>query len=201
MDCIADIVSGKSVSSHHFSNGTVKTIADFCGLSEWEITAPRRSEEIKQSVYTLTRPLVEWIVEKSLNYIELGDYIFVHGWVPTINDTTNYWESKPSKLVPREQWDSDDYFCLNQWMQARWTNGMLAWKRGCKIPGKTVVCGHYHCSWGWSHLDQKRPEFPPKNEEDWRKSFEPYIKGGIMAIDACTAYSGLVNCITVEVSE
>ena len=28
--------------------------------------------------------------------------------------------------------------------------------------------------------------------------FSPYIAPGIIALDACTAYSGIVNCIVVE---
>ena len=32
----------------------------------------------------------------------------------------------------------------------------------------------------------------------WKDSFQPYIKPGIMAIDACTSYSGIVNCIVIE---
>ena len=70
-----------------------------------------------------------------------------------------------------------------------------------EIPGKTIVCGHFHSSWGWSHIDQKRKEWPPKNYKNWQKSFEPYIKEGIMAIDSCCAYSGFLNCLTLEVEE
>ena len=73
------------------------------------------------------------------------------------------------------------------------------WKNGLVIPGKTIICGHWHCSWGWSHIDQRRKEFPDKSRRNWKKSFEPYVKEGIMAIDACTAYTEFVNCIILEV--
>ncbi len=201
-DCVSDIVSGRSVGQHHFGNGTVRTISQFCNLDEWDIASPRRSEKTKQQVYTLTRPLLEFISSKAVNYYELSDYIFVHGWVPTVNENLTYWDAKPLKLAPREWWDDkEDYSSREIWEEARWTNGMLAWKQGCKIPGKTIVCGHFHCSWGWSHIDQDRPEFPPKSKKNWEKSFEPYIKEGIIAIDACTAYSGFINCVTIEVNE
>lgn len=68
----------------------------------------------------------------------------------------------------------------------------------CRVDGKTIVCGHWHCSWGWSHIKQDRKEFPQKNQVDWKKSFEPFIDDGIIAIDACTAYSGLCNVIVIE---
>ena len=201
-DCVSDIVSGRSIGQHHFGNGTVRTVAQFCNLAEWDIAALRRSEGIKQQVYSLTRPLLDFISSKAVNYYELGDYIFVHGWVPTINEGLSYWNSKPLELAPRDQWDDGENWPSKElWKQARWTNGMLAWSQGCKIPGKTIVCGHWHTSYAWSHIEQKYPEFPPKDEKNWQKSFQPYIKEGIIAIDACTAYSGFVNCITIEVDE
>lgn len=201
-DCVADIVSGRSIGSHHFSNGTVRSIAAFCDLSEWDIAAPRRSEEVKQQVFTRMQPILEFISSKALNYWEVDNYIFVHGWVPTINENLTYWDTKPLKLAPRDWWDDkEDYLSREIWEEARWTNGMLAWNQGCKIPGKTIVCGHWHTSYAWSHIEHKYPEWPQKIERSWKKSFQPYIKEGIIAVDACTAYSGFVNCIAIEVNE
>ena len=201
-DCVADIVSGRRIGSHHFGNGTVKTTAAFCNMFEWDITDPRRSEEIKQHVFTSMQPVLEFISAKAVNYAELGNFIFVHGWVPTINQNLSVFDDKPLKLAPREWWDDqEDYSSRDVWKEARWTNGMKAWHDGCKIPGKTIVCGHWHCSWGWSHIKNERKEFPGKGREDWLKSFEPFTEDGIIAIDACTAYSGFVNCVKLEVEE
>ena len=198
-DCVADIVSGRSISSHHFGNGTVRTVAAFCDCSEWEIGETRRSEEIKQLVYTKTLPVLNFIATKAKDYVELGDYTVVHGWIPTIDENLSPFSKKPLRLAPREWWDNqEDYSSKDLWKEARWTNGMQAWKDGCVIPDKTIICGHWHCSWGWSYLDQEYKEFPPKGRKGWENSFQPYIKSGIMAIDACTAYSGIVNCIVLE---
>lgn len=198
-DCVSDIVSGRSVGSHHFSNGTVRTIAAFCDMDEWEVTALRRSEEVKQHVFTSMQPVLDFISSKALNYCELGDYIFVHGWIPTISDD-DYFNPNPLKVISKELWDdTEDYSIRDAWKQARWTNGMRAWKAGCSLPGKTIVCGHWHVSYAWSHIEQKYKEFPPKNRRGWQKSFQPYIKDGIMALDACTAYSGFINCVKLEV--
>lgn len=113
------------------------------------------------------QPVLEFISSKALDYCELGDYIFVHGWIPTISDG-DYFNPNPLKAVSKELWDStEDYSIRDAWKRARWTNGMEAWKAGCGLSGKTIVCGHWHCSWGWSHLDQKYPEFPPKNRRGW----------------------------------
>lgn len=198
-DCVADIVSGRSISSHHFGNGTVRTVAAFCNCSEWEIGETRRSEEIKQLVYTKTLPVLNFIATKAKDYAELGDYIVVHGWIPTIDENLSPFSKKPLRLAPREWWDNqEDYSSKDLWKEARWTNGMQAWKDGCVIPDKIIICGHWHCSWGWSYLDREYKEFPPKGMKGWENSFQPYIKPGIMAIDACTAYSGIVNCIVLE---
>lgn len=199
-DCVADIVSGRSIGRHHFGNGTVRTVANFCELEdEWELAVSRRPETLNQLVYTKTRSLLEFIASKAVDYFELGDYIFVHGWVPTIDENLSPFRKKPLRLAPREWWDDqEDYSSRDIWRDARWTNGMQAWKDGCVIPGKTIICGHWHCSWGWSYLDRKYKEFPPRGMKGWKDSFQPYIKPGIMAIDACTSYSGIVNCIVIE---
>ena len=45
--------------------------------------------------------------------------MFVHGWFPSGSD----WSARA-------------------WEEARWMNGMEAWKKGEVLKGKTVVCGH-----------------------------------------------------------
>lgn len=198
-DCVADMISGRSVGRHHLSNGTAQTVADLCDLMYWDVAASRRTEDINQMIYTRTRPILDYIASKCVDYFELGDYIFVHGWVPTVNHNLSMFDNKPLTLAPREWWDDQkDYEAHDLWKSSRWTNGMQAWKDGCVIPGKTVVCGHWHCSWGWSHLRQQRKEWPDKNQKDWQKSFEPFMDSGIVALDGCTAYSGKVNCIILE---
>ena len=60
-------------------------------------------------------------------------------------------------------------------------------------PGKTIVCGHWHCSALWH---AKNPdlcdEFGPKEK------FDPFITKDMIALDACTAYTKKVNCIVVD---
>ena len=58
--------------------------------------------------------------------------------------------------------------------------------------GKTVVCGHFHTSYGHSKFERKCTEFG----ED--ADFSPFYAEGIIAIDGCTAHSGKVNCIVIE---
>ena len=58
--------------------------------------------------------------------------------------------------------------------------------------GKTIVSGHWHTSYGHSKFEGKGTEFGRDAD------FSPYVAPGIIALDACTAYSGIVNCIIVE---
>lgn len=177
-DCMAEIHAGRVPSSHHFHNGTVKTICQFCKENEWIVYDPAWRDKI----YAIMKPILDWINEKSVNYFEVGDYVFVHGWVPCHQGLDDFRDA------------TDD-----EWERARWENGMEMWSYPrCRVEGKTVVCGHYHCSWGWSHLKQDRKEFPKKNRVDWKKSFEPFVENGIIAIDACIAYTDLCNVIVIE---
>lgn len=177
-DCVNELANGYTPSSHHFHNGTVKTICQFCGENEWIIY----DLEWRNKIVEIMAPVLEFIAKYSVNYADIGDYVLVHGWWPSYDVV-------------------DDYHTAEQhlWMDARWENGMNMWRNpACRIPNKTIICGHFHCSWGWSHLRQERKEWPQMNRKDWQKSFEPFVDEGIMAIDACTAYTGIVNCVVID---
>ena len=113
-----------------------------------------------------------------VDYYELEDNIFCHGWIPRDNDDIyGCWKDAPKRA----------------WESARWDNGMSKWKHGKILEGKTIYCGHFHTSWGHCYIDRKCNEFG----ED--ADFSPFIKEGIVAIDACTAYSHRVNVVTLEI--
>lgn len=76
------------------------------------------------------------------------------------------------------------------WKKARWYNGMMAAKTA--RANKTVVCGHWHASFGHSNFEHKGAEFG----ED--ADFTPYYGKGVIAIDACTAHTGFVNCLVID---
>ena len=173
--CVNEIRTSKHVGLCHFYNGTVETICRFCRENEWIVHDPSK----KDFIYNTMKPILDFINKTSINYKEIGDYILVHGWVPLDTNAENFRNA------------SEDH-----WKSARWTNGMAAWRTPeYRVKNKTVICGHYHCSWGWSFIRQERQEYPQKNRKDWLKSFEPFIDDGIMAIDACCHYSGKLNVI------
>jgi hypothetical protein len=78
------------------------------------------------------------------------------------------------------------------WSRARWINGMEAAHHGIRVPGKTIVCGHWHCSFGHFAYEKDGSEFGRD------ANFSPYRAEGILALDACTAHSGKVNCVVIE---
>lgn len=176
--CVADIRAGRTPGWHHSSNGTTKTICAFCGQSEWIIFDPTWRDKICETM----QPVLDFIDENCVNYAEIGDYILVHGWIPSFQHLDNFRDG-----------DDDD------WNQAMWLNGMDMWRNPAnRVEGKIIICGHWHCSWGWSHIRQERKEWPQSNRKDWLKSFEPFVDDGIIAIDACTAHTSKVNCIVIE---
>ena len=176
--CVNEIYTGKNIGLHHFSNGTIETICRFCRENEKIIFDPSK----RDFIYKTMKPVLNFITKTAIDYKEIGNYILVHGWIPLNN-------KKDFRNSTKEDWKS-----------ARWTNGMAAWRTPeYRIKNKTIICGHWHCSWGWSFIRQSRKEFPQKTKKDWLKSFEPFIDDGIMAIDACCAYSGKLNIIKLEV--
>ena len=88
---------------------------------------------------------------------------------------------------------------MYDWELARWVNGVeLAEKYKIYEPGKQIVVGHWHCSYGWSWIKQERKEVPEKNRRDWQKSFEIFETERVIAIDSCCAYTGIINCYVIE---
>ena len=125
--------------------------------------------------------------ESSLvNYCEIGDRIFVHGWLPSEQHLIKG-KSKYTLIDDDIKSFSDD-----DWKEAAWINGMKAANDHAIIKGKTVYCGHWHTSWGHSHIERKSKEFGPDAD------YTPFISDGIVAIDSCVAVSGFLNCVTFE---
>lgn len=183
-DLIERVFKTEEISDIDFHNGTAQTVLDIGGyglvtFSEKEaINLCKNNKELNQYLSSL------------VDYYEDDKNIFVHGWIPCKVTKTPYDVSYKSVSLRRAT--------KKQWQDARWINGMDAWHHHIRERNKTVFCGHWHCSWGWSHLRNKYKEFPKPNHEDFEKSFQPFVDDGIVAIDACTAYTHKVNCFVVE---
>lgn len=165
----------KKAFPHDYHNGTVRTIADL----GWYMAPIDTFEESCDITLKRVKPLIDSMVD----YFETEHYIFVHGWIP----------------VEREEWTRNNYHNLpdfrdatkKQWEDASWLCGPDMAIAGLNNTGKTIVFGHWHTSYLWS-IAEDRSEF----SLDAR--FDIFYGKDYIAIDACTAYSGKVNCLVIE---
>ena len=162
--------------SYHKSNGTYDTAIQLTDFDP--VMASIRHYDFADAAKDT--PFYKEIIPAMLDYFETEHYVFTHGWIPSIpNRDKSYSYISSWREASREQWN-----------QARWFNGMDAAQTADE--DKTIVCGHWHTSYGHSKYEHEGTEFG----ED--ADFSPYYGPGIIAIDACTAFSGKVNCLVIE---
>ncbi len=164
--------------SHHASNKTLDTAFQLTG---------KKLRDLYDDAASVSRalsatPFVRKIIPQMLNYYETEHYVFVHGWIPYEVDPKEGYRAKNLQ----ETTDTD-------WANSRWENGMsLAIECGVIIPDKTIVCGHWHTSFGHRLVGRIKNEFG--TDED----FSPFYADGIIALDACTSHSKKINCIVID---
>ena len=176
---IYEIATGSSV---HISNGTWDTALQLSGMH-------------KESAYRYPEMLVRRVMESDfyqsllplgVDYYETEHYVFTHGYIPVSV------EGNP----PMVNYSYDENWrCADnaRWQRARWYNGIeMCAVYGVRVPNKTVVCGHFHTSYGHCAISGICRE--------WGSDavFLPFYSDGLIAIDACTSYSGIVNCIVID---
>lgn len=161
---------------HHVSNGTYGTALQLTGydsaialIRHWDFAEAARAT-----------PYYTRIIPAAIDYFETARYIFVHGWIPSVRLRDGGYRFAPDwrEAGPEE------------WREARWYNGMDAAQTS--RAGKTVLCGHWHCSYGHARYEKKGSEDGPDAD------FSPYYGPGVIALDACTALSGRVNVLVLE---
>lgn len=191
-DCVNEIRRRFDISRHHISNGTLKTVAQIADTNQYDVLCNCYDQN---KFDTKVAEVLNFISENTVDYFELGDYIFVHGWVPCdSSDPSKYHARKNVTLAEKDTWN-------DKWDNARWLNGMECWNQKAIPEGKTVVCGHWHTSWGHFRFHGHDEEFPSLSKKDARLSFKPFVEDGIIALDGCTAYTGLVNVAVFTVDE
>ncbi len=173
---------GSYLYAYHQANGTLGTALQ---LANAEPSALQHNAEGVGRRFQNT-PYIQKIIPAMVDFFETTHYIFVHGWIPCT-------------ILPRYQRIKDYLYAENwrdfgpeQWSQARMINGMAAAHCGVVEPGKTIVCGHWHTSFGHANYEGICSEFGDDAD------FSPYYADGIIALDACTAYSRKINCIILE---
>jgi serine/threonine protein phosphatase 1 len=166
---------------HDFSNGTAKTIYDIGN-------AGAGNDFSKCCELTLMK--TQAYRDILVNYFETKNYIFVHGWIPCEEYEA---ENKPWWQNGKVYRYNPDWRNCNdvEWESAQWCNGVKQAMDGIIEPDKTIVCGHWHCSYG-HYIDGEC-------EDQYENAiWEPYYTKGCIAIDRCTAYTGEVNVLVLE---
>lgn len=165
-------------STHHFSNGTFDTLLQLTGYNYR--TATTKCEAFAKACRNT--PFIKTIIPRMIDYFETEHCVFVHGWIPCKTTKTSWGDFYDFDL----NWRTANQ---TQWEEARWLNGIdCAVKDKVVLPNKTIICGHWHCSYGHEKYDAN-PTYG---------NYSPFRAHGIIAIDACTALSRKVNCIVIE---
>lgn len=161
---------------NHISNGTYGTALQLTGydptmaqIRHWDFAEAARET-----------PYYRQIIPGMIDYYETEHHVFVHGWIPCIQE-------RDGSLSHRSDWREAT---SAEWRRVRWINGMDA-AQSC-TEDKTILCGHWHCSYGHSKYESKGSEFGPDAD------FSPYYGPGVIALDACTAHSGKINVLVLE---
>ena len=170
-DLMEQMIERNSSDYGDLCNGTAQTIVDL--YPEWQI-----SEFDLKNIAKATR--LQEVLDMCIDYYETKHYIFVHGWIPIIENCYLY----------DSEWRTAR---KGRWEKARWANPVEMFRYEIYEPNKTIVCGHWHCSALWHEQN------PDEYEEFGDKAnFEPFITKNMIAIDACTAYSHKVNVVVLE---
>lgn len=173
-DLMQNMIYWDNFTTADIKNGTVQTIFDLCPewlTSKFDLKAIAKETRLQE------------VLDMCVDYFETENNIFVHGWIPTMENTNSYdknWREANSR----------------RWAMARWTNPVEMYKNKIFEPNKTIVCGHWHCSALWhAQNPNKYDEFGPK------ECFVPFITNDIIALDACTVYTKKINVIVKEQSQ
>ena len=166
---------------YDISNGTVSAIEQ---LGSWSYEDDKSFEQCCAIAEAKARPFLDSMV----NYFETENYIFVHSFVPLkCNDDYPMYYTKNRKFEVNPDWRNASQ---DEWDDAKWGNPFDLARKGL-LPNKTLVFGHWHVSWARHHFNGK-PEWGDQAD------FSPYYGDGYIGLDACTAYSGKVNCLVIE---
>ena len=170
-DLMEQMIERNSSDYGDLCNGTAQTIVDL--YPEWQI-----SEFDLKKIAKVTR--IQEVLDMCVDYYETKHYIFVHGWIPIVENCYLY--DSDWRTARKERWE-----------KARWSNPVEMFRYEIYEPNKTIVCGHWHCSALWHEQNPDQYE-----EFGYKANFEPFITKNMIALDTCTAYTKKVNVVVID---
>ncbi len=170
-DMLKELFYSCHMKRHNFENGTDKTIAEFFGKYSID---QNNDIDFSGNNRTVDR-LLDFIGEMQ-NYYETENYIFTHGWLPTVTCSTGVHTVDDWQQMPVEEW-----------RKARWTKWTDMYEKCTHISDKTIVCGHTPV--------QRAIKFDSQRTANCS---EIYYGDGVIAIDAGTDISGRVNVLILD---
>lgn len=187
-DLLEDLLNGdRYIEDYDKHNGTLATIEQLSN-------GRRRYNAL--SVVRQNRLLREYLNDL-VDYYANDEYIFCHGYVPC-----------DIEYEPKERIVFNLDASKDEWRSARWKNGMYHWYTNKlyqeqtlaeMVDKRTIVCGHWHTSYGHVKFHGIGKEFPSKNS-NWKNEccFDIFKDEGIIALDACTALTHKVNVLVID---
>lgn len=205
-----ELLNKRFPDGYDFSNHTVHTFCQISGYSPEVMTADywfklgdtpyERIEQVWKEIRSIVEehPATKWVQSDDwINYLETDNYIFVHSWIPVTEhgymtkSISHDYFFKDGPDTFREDWRNATQ---TEWEDATWG---CPWKKAIERlnkTGKTIVCGHWHTSDFFNHLTSKNkyiydcPIFKSK-------------KYKLIGLDACTAGSGKINILQLDISD
>ena len=171
-----------------YYNGTLATVLQFTGAEY--VDCVYDPESVCKKFKELG--IIDWIFGPEWqDYAELGNYIFVHSWIPVkILDGTDIYDAKRStEIAYRPDWREAS---KEDWEEATWGCPWVMAEKNLIPRGYTIVCGHWATSEFPKNLDKNHKNYPNHNI---------YRGHGCIALDATTVRSGFVNVLVLTEEE
>ena len=88
-DLMEDAIKRGVFYSQDVSNGTSSSVYQLTGIYPDTLCS---NKEINQLALSLMKDNILWntYIKQCVNYYEIGNYIFVHGWIPTTTSTLRF---------------------------------------------------------------------------------------------------------------
>ena len=210
---LLDLLRAGYPGSHDIHNGTYDTLKQFCFgyaslqkkihetfLESLSLPYPERvkkndalQKRLNHRLYH-GKPITEvakWIQsEEWVDYFETPRYVFVHAFIPTFlaKGKEGDWRNAPSAA-----WEDAKWACpFRFYLQGYWKSE--------EEKGKTLVCGHWHTSDFYNHMDFDRGS-PTRLKKTDNPIYRSPAFPGIIGLDACTVLSGKVNVLVLREDE